>query len=50
MVENAVYAWTEGANGEKKSPFSKISGYVTGARKYDHITPILEELHWVAGG
>ena len=28
MVENALYAWTGGANGGKKSPFSKISGYM----------------------
>ena len=33
VVENAVYVWTGGANREKKSPFSKISGYVcTGPR------------------
>ena len=27
MVENAVYVWAGGANGEKKSPFSKIFGH-----------------------
>ena len=26
--ENAVYVWTEGYKTEKKSPFSKISGYL----------------------
>jgi len=26
--ENTVYVWTEGYKTEKKSPFSKISGYL----------------------